>query len=144
MQWFGWAGCASERALDSARPPAGSRLWVGKAAASKADARQEQDRFLKCPQGGRALWGGDALKAFHLELRFASLPTSHLAETRAGLYECAHPGGYKLESGVLRPFPRRAATMVVTDLDGTMVGDGPAFDEGTLQVSACWVTLRAR
>ena len=55
-----------------------------------------------------------------------------------GLYECAHPGGYKLESGVLRPFPRRAATMVVTDLDGTMVGDGKAFDEGTLAFKQYW------
>jgi sucrose-6F-phosphate phosphohydrolase len=55
-------------------------------------------------------------------------------------YVCPHPGGYKLAGGALRPFPRAAAppVMLVADLDGTMVGEGPEADAMTAEFAAYW------
>ena len=52
-----------------------------------------------------------------------------------GTYRCEHPGGYKLQRGSLRPFHKATAapTMVVSDLDGTMVGDGEEADAMTAE-----------
>mmetsp|Transcript_10746 Transcript_10746/g.25503 ORF Transcript_10746/g.25503 Transcript_10746/m.25503 type:complete len:556 (+) Transcript_10746:100-1767(+) len=48
-------------------------------------------------------------------------------------YVCPGPGGYKLANGRLRPFKRATEppVMLVSDLDGTMVGDTPEFDSAT-------------
>ncbi|GFR50917.1 hypothetical protein Agub_g13235 [Astrephomene gubernaculifera] len=51
-----------------------------------------------------------------------------LKEDRPGtapLYSCPFPGSFKLAKGMLRPFPRGAESriMLVSDIDGTMIGD---------------------
>ncbi|EFJ40325.1 hypothetical protein VOLCADRAFT_119992 [Volvox carteri f. nagariensis] len=51
-----------------------------------------------------------------------------LKEDRPGsapLYVCPFPGSFKLAKGMLRPFPRGAESriMLVSDIDGTMIGD---------------------
>jgi hydroxymethylpyrimidine pyrophosphatase-like HAD family hydrolase len=57
-----------------------------------------------------------------------------------GLYRCPHPGAYKLERGRLTPFPcaLRPRFMLVTDLDGTLVGDGPEADAATAAFRDYW------
>mmetsp|Transcript_36424 Transcript_36424/g.50610 ORF Transcript_36424/g.50610 Transcript_36424/m.50610 type:complete len:748 (-) Transcript_36424:276-2519(-) len=57
-----------------------------------------------------------------------------------GLYKCPHAGGYKLRKGGLTPFTksRGSAIMVVSDLDGTMVGHGEEMDAGTLSFRRYW------
>jgi hypothetical protein len=52
-----------------------------------------------------------------------------------GVYRCHTPGAYKLQSGRLVPFPkaREARVMVVSDIDGTMVGEGQEADNMTLE-----------
>ena len=57
-----------------------------------------------------------------------------------GLYRCPHPGGYKLERGRLTPFAcaLRPRFMVVTDLDGTLVGEGPEADTATAAFRDYW------
>ena len=57
-----------------------------------------------------------------------------------GAYRCPRPGGYKLERGRLVAFPRarEPPIMVVSDLDGTMVGDGPEFDRATWLFQQYW------
>jgi len=58
----------------------------------------------------------------------------------AECYVCPQPGGYKLESGHLKPFRRATEPpmMLVSDLDGTMVGDTPEFDAATDAFSHYW------
>jgi hypothetical protein len=55
-------------------------------------------------------------------------------------YRCPHPGGYKLLRGSLRPFPQatQAPLMLVSDLDGTMVGDGEEADAATRDFCTYW------
>ncbi|CAL8467114.1 g6650 [Coccomyxa elongata] len=52
-------------------------------------------------------------------------------------YRCNCPGGYKLQHGRLRPFPRALCDQV-SDLDGTMVGDGEEADAGTREFCSYW------
>lgn len=49
-------------------------------------------------------------------------------------------GGYKLLQGRVTPFPRslQPPVLVVSDLDGTMVGDGPEDDAATAAFSRYW------
>eukprot|EP00951_Prasinocladus_malaysianus_P008322 scaffold60195_cov39-Prasinocladus_malaysianus.AAC.1 len=51
----------------------------------------------------------------------------------APYYTCPSPGGYKLVNGRLIPFKRATEPpmMLVSDLDGTMVGETFDFDMGT-------------
>ena len=55
-------------------------------------------------------------------------------------YLCRASGGFKLLSGRLRPFPRAraASTMLVSDLDGTMVGEGADADAATQRFCSYW------
>jgi hydroxymethylpyrimidine pyrophosphatase-like HAD family hydrolase len=57
-----------------------------------------------------------------------------------GLYRCPHPGGYKLARGRLTSFAAalRAPVMLVTDLDGTLVGDTPEADAATSAFRDYW------
>jgi len=57
-----------------------------------------------------------------------------------GVYDCPHPGGYKLLNGYLIPFPkaRSPPVMVCTDLDGTLIGDDADFDAGTAAFTHYW------
>ena len=57
-----------------------------------------------------------------------------------GAYRCASPGGFKLQQGRLQPFPRarQAPSMLVSDLDGTMVGDGDWADQATQEFRDYW------
>lgn len=57
-----------------------------------------------------------------------------------GTYKCPWPGGYKLENGRLAAFPRAKTPpiMLVSDLDGTMVGQSPEFDAGTKAFKRYW------
>ncbi|GLC57318.1 hypothetical protein PLESTB_001211200 [Pleodorina starrii] len=59
-----------------------------------------------------------------------------LKEDRPGsapLYVCPFPGSFKLAKGMLRPFPRGAESriMLVSDIDGTMIGDMASPDAFT-------------
>ncbi|KAH7618839.1 putative sucrose-phosphatase 1 [Nannochloris sp. 'desiccata'] len=55
-------------------------------------------------------------------------------------YICPRPGGFKLRSGKLRPFMRasKPPVMLVSDLDGTLVGDGADADQKTSDFGAYW------
>ena len=57
-----------------------------------------------------------------------------------GAYRCVSPGGFKLQQGRLQPFPRarQAPSMLVSDLDGTMVGDGDWADTATQEFRDYW------
>ena len=57
-----------------------------------------------------------------------------------GAYSCVSPGGFKLQQGRLQPFPRarQAPSMLVSDLDGTMVGDGDRADAATREFRDYW------
>lgn len=57
-----------------------------------------------------------------------------------GAYRCPRPGGYKLRSGKVRPFLRasKPRAMLVSDLDGTLVGEGPEADAKTLDFGTYW------
>ena len=57
-----------------------------------------------------------------------------------GAYRCVSPGGFKLQQGRLQPFPRarQAPSMLVSDLDGTMVGDGDWADQATQEFRDYW------
>ena len=57
-----------------------------------------------------------------------------------GAYRCPTPGGYKLRSGKVRPFLRasRPRAMLVSDLDGTLVGDGQEADAKTFDFGTYW------
>lgn len=57
-----------------------------------------------------------------------------------GTYNCPWPGGYKLENGRLMAFPRAKTPpiMLVSDLDGTMVGQSPEFDAATRAFKRYW------
>lgn len=57
-----------------------------------------------------------------------------------GAYRCAHPGGFKLRSGQLRPFlmATQPPMMLVSDLDGTMVGEGDEADACTRDFGTYW------
>ncbi len=57
-----------------------------------------------------------------------------------GLYRCPLPGGFKLARGRLTPFPAalRPPVMLVTDLDGTLVGETPEADAATAAFRAYW------
>ena len=56
------------------------------------------------------------------------------------VYRLPHPGGYRLSGGTLLPFPRlcEAPVLVVSDLDGTMVGEGSHADAGTVAFTTYW------
>lgn len=61
---------------------------------------------------------------------------SALKEDRPGAgphYTCPFPGSFKLLKGMLRPFPRGAESriMLVSDIDGTMIGDMSSPDAFT-------------
>jgi len=55
-------------------------------------------------------------------------------------YICPRPGGFKLRSGKVRPFMRasKPPVMLVSDLDGTLVGDGDDADQKTRNFGAYW------
>jgi len=55
-------------------------------------------------------------------------------------YICPRPGGFKLQSGKIRPFMRasKPPVMLVSDLDGTLVGDGIHADQKTSDFGAYW------
>ncbi|KAK9834998.1 hypothetical protein WJX81_003222 [Elliptochloris bilobata] len=77
------------------------------------------------------------------QLEFTVANGDGSAEDRPALgrtYLCRAPGGFKLLSGRLRPFPRAraASTMLVSDLDGTMVGDGAEADAATQRFCNYW------
>lgn len=57
-----------------------------------------------------------------------------------GAYRLVQPGGFKLRSGQLRPFPNATAPpmMLVSDLDNTMVGEGEDADGATAEFGAYW------
>lgn len=56
------------------------------------------------------------------------------------IYKCLNYGGYKLSSGCIKPFDRsqKPATMLVADLDGTIVGDDEAADAATAHFNNYW------
>ncbi|KAK9810564.1 hypothetical protein WJX73_000994 [Symbiochloris irregularis] len=62
-----------------------------------------------------------------------------------GEYTCCVPGGFKLQRGRMLPFPQAQAApiMVVSDLDGTMVGEGPEADAATRAFCAYWENTAA-
>jgi hypothetical protein len=62
-----------------------------------------------------------------------------------GAYTCPHPGSFRLQSGRLRPFARASAppAMLVADLDGTMVGEGPEADAMTAEFNHYWENTAA-
>lgn len=57
-----------------------------------------------------------------------------------GRYLCPHPGGYKLQRGKLKPFAQscRPPVMLVSDLDGTLVGEGADADAMTASFCSYW------
>lgn len=63
----------------------------------------------------------------------------------SGSYACQVHGGFKLQKGRMLPFPRAqdAPLMVVSDLDGTMVGESPAADAATAQFCEYWENTAA-
>ncbi|KAL4852949.1 putative sucrose-phosphatase 2 [Chlorella vulgaris] len=74
---------------------------------------------------------------------FFSSPDGSRHDRPAGsdsTYRCLHPGGYKLLRGQLRPFPMatQPPMMLVSDLDGTMVGEGEEADACTRDFAAYW------
>jgi len=75
-----------------------------------------------------------------LEFSISNGDGEHDLPPGGGLYTCPHPGGYKLMNGQLIPFPRarRPPVMVVSDLDGTMVGSDAHFDAGTKAFKDYW------
>lgn len=54
-------------------------------------------------------------------------------------------GSFKLHHGKLRPFPRgnKPPLMLVSDLDGTLVGEGPEADAATAEFAAYWEEVAA-
>lgn len=76
-------------------------------------------------------------------LEFVPAAADGTAEDRphgGGAYMCPRPGGYKLRSGRLHPFAQAGSppAMLVSDLDGTMVGEGPEADAMTSEFGAYW------
>lgn len=60
-------------------------------------------------------------------------------------YICHHPGSYKLNRGSLRPFVQgnRPPIMLVSDLDGTLVGEGEFADRLTAEFGDYWENTAA-
>lgn len=59
---------------------------------------------------------------------------------RGGVYKCSFPGGYKLKSGVIRPFNQSCEPpmMLVSDIDGTLVGHDPDTIDSTARFGKYW------
>lgn len=59
---------------------------------------------------------------------------------RGGVYKCSFPGGYKLQSGVIRPFNQSCEPpmMLVSDIDGTLVGHDPDTVGSTERFGRYW------
>ena len=78
----------------------------------------------------------------HLELYVSSGDSSSMEDRPpgGGSYRLCQPGGFKLRSGQLRPFPSACApsVMLVSDLDGTMVGEGEDADAATADFGFYW------
>lgn len=57
-----------------------------------------------------------------------------------GVYKCSFPGGYKLQSGVIRPFNQSCdpPMMLVSDIDGTLVGHEPDTIGSTERFGRYW------
>jgi sucrose-6F-phosphate phosphohydrolase len=57
-----------------------------------------------------------------------------------GAYTCSFPGGYKLQSGVIRPFNQSCEPpmMLVSDIDGTLVGHEPDTVVSTERFGRYW------
>ncbi|KAL4457961.1 hypothetical protein ABPG75_012826 [Micractinium tetrahymenae] len=92
---------------------------------------------------GLSVDGGDAASASYRPIEFFISSSDGRHEDRpwgGSTYRCQHPGGYKLRSGGLRPFPQatRPPMMLVSDLDGTMVGEGEEADACTREFATYW------
>ena len=60
--------------------------------------------------------------------------------SKAEFYHCAFPGGYKLDSGVIKPFNQACdpPMMLVSDIDGTLVGTSPESYDVTARFAKYW------
>lgn len=78
----------------------------------------------------------------HAQLEFVISSGSGQVDkpSHGNAYLCPHPGGYKIQHGQLRPFPQACAgpMMLVSDLDGTMVGNGNEADSMTRRFTEFW------
>ncbi|DBB07742.1 TPA: hypothetical protein ACH3X3_009162 [Trebouxia sp. C0006] len=96
-------------------------------------------------------WGGGRWKtavvplpkgcqSTQMELAIKSNTDEGQGPSESSHYMCPHPGGYKIQHGQLRPFPQATAgpIMLVSDLDGTMVGNGHEADAMTHNFKQYW------
>lgn len=77
------------------------------------------------------------------ELEFIPFDPETGAEDRpahGGVYTCSFPGGYKLTSGTIRPFNQacEAPMMLVSDIDGTLVGHEAHAVDSTARFGKYW------
>ena len=77
------------------------------------------------------------------ELEFVPFDFETLKEDHpghGGSYRCGFPGGYKLESGVIRPFNQACEPpmMLVSDIDGTLVGTSEESAGVTARFAKYW------
>ncbi len=135
----GWADAALRvRPLDAAGAPAGAWRDVPLAATPSRGA-PGGGRWVAAAVDAAAAPGAPAPAA----LEFVPFSAAAGGEDRpagGGAYLAPHPGGYKLAAGALRPFVRAAAppAMLVADLDGTLVGEGPAAAAALAEFRDYW------
>ncbi|KAK3277093.1 hypothetical protein CYMTET_14875, partial [Cymbomonas tetramitiformis] len=112
-------------------------------------ANEEEDLWTEMLMGatGQGLWkrvsipsqAGSGQKSAALKFVISNGQGSVDHPPSGSHYVCPVPGGYKLQSGVLTSFSHALEpSMVVSDLDGTMVGNGPDFDGGTAAFKTYW------
>lgn len=78
-----------------------------------------------------------------LELEFIPFDSETMKEDtpyHGGQYRCGFPGGYKLESGIIRPFNQACdpPMLLVSDIDGTLVGHDPETSSVTARFARYW------
>ncbi|GAB4820554.1 hypothetical protein N2152v2_007600 [Parachlorella kessleri] len=131
-QQSGWREVPMHHTASRSRPKGGS--W--KTAVISALPMEAGD-------GSAASWQQRQEDAEGVGMEFYVTNGNGSAEDRprgGGSYRLHHPGGYKLRSGRVLPFPKATASpmMLVSDLDGTMVGDGDDAHSMTSDFCQYW------
>lgn len=113
------------------------------AAEAEADAEAAAVASTNGSVAGLSMDDGEPRKGRYRAIEFYVSSADGQQEDRpwgGAAYRCHHPGGFKLRSGQLRPFPMatKPPMMLVSDLDGTMVGEGEEADATTREFAAYW------